>query len=103
MGHKFCEALLRLGRGRTTYETNSSMPSEEGLEQLGACAQDPDLRLVYKGWCKAKLKIHQIVPQFVFEDKTIHHNVLQHSTHSRVITILSCQTSRCRVLDHYAQ
>ena len=46
MGHKFCEGLLRLGRGRSPYETNSSMPSEEGLEQLGACAQEPDILYV---------------------------------------------------------
>lgn len=38
MGHKFCEGLLRLGRGKFSYEANSTMPSESSLEQLGAYA-----------------------------------------------------------------
>ncbi|XP_052795258.1 cytosolic carboxypeptidase 1-like [Mya arenaria] len=37
MGHRFCEGLLRLGRGRgNLYETNLTMPCETSLEQLGA-------------------------------------------------------------------
>ncbi|KAL4227460.1 Cytosolic carboxypeptidase 1 [Mactra antiquata] len=40
MGHKFCEGLLRLGRG--SYETNASMPSESSLEQLGAYGNASD-------------------------------------------------------------
>lgn len=42
MGHKFCEGLLRLGRGRTSYEANSAMPSESTLEQLGAYGNAQD-------------------------------------------------------------
>ncbi|KAH3841440.1 cytosolic carboxypeptidase 1-like [Dreissena polymorpha] len=36
MGHQFCEGLLRLGRGRTSYETSYTLPCETSLEQLGA-------------------------------------------------------------------
>lgn len=47
MGQKFCEGLLRLGRGRTSYETNFSMPSESGLEQLGAYGHSPEYLYVF--------------------------------------------------------
>lgn len=42
MGQKFCEGLLRLGRGKSSYETNFSLPSESGLEQLGAYGNSAD-------------------------------------------------------------
>ena len=81
MGHKFCEGLLRLGRGRTTYESNSSMPSEAGLEQLGACAQDPDLGYVFHG-CKTgfpfQISPRNLDPWHILVVKNLHFKELLH-------------------------